>query len=301
MGKLSEAVEAALVLLERELERAKVSIRRRYDPVPDTAFDREQIVQVFVNLVINAVNVMRDSGGIVEVGISRKQDYIDVGIRDNGPGISQDAMSRLFEPFSGSNESTDRARAGLGLFVCRQIIKYHNGNMTVESRKNEGTTFHIYLPVAAGPEVVREVTETRIIDRGECAVAVVDGDSMIRELLAQAMKRRGIAVETFRDADSARAAGIGDKYNVAFVDIAIRDGGGRRFVQELKSAPRLMLIGMTGEAAGGEETSKIEEGLFQLLRKPFGLDDINAVCDIIKPQPRADSPFKLAPARGEKA
>jgi len=254
-------------------------------------------VQVFVNLFINAVNAMRESGGAIEVGVARKQDYIDVSIRDNGPDISQEAMSRLFEPFTSTGGLPDVARAGLSLFVCRQIVKYHNGNMTVESRKTEGTTFHVYLPLTAGPEVVREVTETRIIDRGECTVAVVDADTMIRELLAQALKRRGVAVETFRDADSARAAGIGDKYNVAFVDASIRDGGGRRFVQELKSAPRLMLIGMTSEAAGDEETSRIEDGLFQMLRKPFGLDDINAICDIIKPESREDAHFTSAQSR----
>jgi hypothetical protein len=58
-----------------------------------------------------------------------------------------------------------------------------------------------------------------------------------------------------------------------------------------------MLIGMTSEAAGDEETSRIEDGLFQMLRKPFGLDDINAICDIIKPESRADAHFTSAQSR----
>ncbi len=294
LGKVSAAVESAVTLLERELDRAKVSVRRRYDPVPDTAFDREQMVQVFVNLLINSLNAMRESGGTIEVAISRRQDYVAVTVSDNGPGIPQEVMTRLFEPFGGGQGRC--SRTGLGLFVARQIVRFHNGNLSVESRRNEGTAFHIFVPITKSSDAVRECSETRILERGAVRVAVVDRDSMIRDLLAQALRRRSIPAETFQDAESALAGGVMERFEVLFVDLSIRTPKGERFIEKVKDGTGRIIIGMTGEAVGHDEMRRLEEGVFQILRKPFGLDELNGICDFIRPAGTAPAAQSVAAA-----
>jgi len=281
MGKLEDAADAAIAALEKDTERSKITVTRRYNSAPRTAFDMDQIVQVFVNTMTNSIDAMRDTGGAIEVSICRKHGYIEAAVHDNGPGISREKMPRLFEPFA-EQEDSNEPRAGLGLFVCRQIIKFHDGNITVESRPGAGTTLRFYLPVTSMAEASAGEQETRIIDPSSFRAAIIDKDVMIRELLAQAMRRSGLVTETFQDAASARAAGVEKRFGAVFVDVSIRSSGDARFIEELKGNPRQLVIGMVGEAMEVEAMRALEKGLYRMLRKPFGLEEITSICDALK-------------------
>jgi len=118
---------------------------------------------------------------------------------------------------------------------------------------------------------------------------VIDRDTMIRDLLTEALRRRGMKARAFQDASSARAAAVSTEFDIIFVDISIKNGDGRRLIEQLKSENGAAVVAMIGEAVDAEEFKKLKEGTLQTLRKPFGLDDINAVCDLVvtggKPQP----------------
>jgi two-component system sensor histidine kinase EvgS len=203
-------------------------------------------------------------------------------------------MQRLFEPFKGAEgENAEDAGTGLGLFVCRQIVKFHNGNITVESRPGAGTAIRFYLPVTSQGDAPA-AHGCVVTDHGACRVAIVDKDNMIRELLAQALRRRGIAAETFPDAEAATASQVGERFSVAFVDLSVRAGEEARYVERLKGNPSQMVIGMIGEAVDADEMSRVEKGLFYTLKKPFGLDEINAICNLIKPATTTDPADKQA-------
>jgi two-component system, LuxR family, sensor kinase FixL len=112
--------------------------------------DRIEIQQVLVNLIRNALEAMSGSERRI-LGVSavlRDEATVEIAVSDNGPGLSADVMSRLFEPFV----STKRTGMGLGLSICRTIIESHNGRLWNEANPGGGTIFRFTLPVASAKE-----------------------------------------------------------------------------------------------------------------------------------------------------
>ncbi|MGM0753552.1 MAG: PAS domain S-box protein [Bacillota bacterium] len=110
--------------------------------LPTIIAEPNQLKQVFINVIKNAIEVMTD-GGFISIGIQETEDeMIHIRIKDQGGGISKDKIKKLGEPFY----TTKERGTGLGLMVSFKIIKEHKGSVQVESIVGEGTTFHIYLP-----------------------------------------------------------------------------------------------------------------------------------------------------------
>lgn len=104
--------------------------------------DESQLIQSFMNIYLNAIEAMQDKGGKIRVSIQLFGDELVVAISDNGVGIAQSKMKRIFNPFfSNKQEGT-----GLGLSITHDIIKEHGGRIDVASELKIGTTFKIHLP-----------------------------------------------------------------------------------------------------------------------------------------------------------
>lgn len=109
--------------------------------------DEQQIVQVLNNLLANAIKYSPDSNEIY-VHISRVSDYVKVSVRDTGVGINLEDQQRVFQRFfRGAEFQKKFAGMGIGLYVCEQIIKNHNGTIWLESEKNHGSTFNFTIPI----------------------------------------------------------------------------------------------------------------------------------------------------------
>ena len=108
--------------------------------------DSQQIKQVFINIVMNAIEAMQPDGGSVTVQTLLSKDGSQAGVRfgDTGPGISPEILQNLFEPFF----TTKTSGLGLGLSICYELVQKHNGKITVESKPNEGSVFTVWLPLA---------------------------------------------------------------------------------------------------------------------------------------------------------
>lgn len=108
--------------------------------------DPGRLAQVFDNLLINAAKYA--PGAQITITLAQNEDKAVITVRDNGPGIAPEHLVNLFKRFYRvpTNNTTVRG-TGLGLFICRQIVRAHNGEIDVESKLGEGTTFHIYLPL----------------------------------------------------------------------------------------------------------------------------------------------------------
>ncbi len=123
----------------------KVKIDKRYDAaLPPTRCNAQQLSQVFLNLLVNASQAM-DRNGVITITTSHDAKNVCVKIADTGHGIPPEVKERLFEPFftTKGEEGT-----GLGLSITHDIIKKHNGEITVDSVVGKGTTFTILLPIA---------------------------------------------------------------------------------------------------------------------------------------------------------
>jgi signal transduction histidine kinase len=152
-GDAVAALEDTLALLEGELSARRVELRRataeggpgtQAAPVP---LDNESLKQVYLNLVLNAVEAMSE-GGVLTVGASERGGRIEVRISDNGPGIPPEVLSRIGNPFV-----TTRAQGtGLGLFLTRRLIESAGGTLQIESAPGRGTTCAVRLPRLAASE-----------------------------------------------------------------------------------------------------------------------------------------------------
>ena len=115
--------------------------------IPLLSLVPDQISQVFINILLNAVDAMDGRKGTVETVIDRDDKHVSVNITDSGSGIAPENMSKIFTPFFTTKRIGDGT--GLGLWVSYGIIESFGGDITVESRRGQGTTFCVMLPLNA--------------------------------------------------------------------------------------------------------------------------------------------------------
>ena len=147
---LHDAIERALDLLGARLARAGVEVERVFDPaLPTVRGDRDQLTQVFLNLVANAIDAMEGRGGLIVIQSRLGRDDAGravavVTVTDAGPGIPPERIERIFEPFY--TTKPEGRGTGLGLSVSQGIVRMHGGVVEVESKPGRGTTLRVSLP-----------------------------------------------------------------------------------------------------------------------------------------------------------
>jgi signal transduction histidine kinase len=104
---------------------------------------RDQLVQAFLNLILNAIDAT-DKNGRIELRAQKEDGYLNVTVCDNGCGIPAEQQGRLFQPYF----TTKKNGTGLGLFVTRQLVAEHGGDVTFTSAPGSGTSFLVRLPWA---------------------------------------------------------------------------------------------------------------------------------------------------------
>ena len=149
---LSKLVDDALVLLERELRKYRIAIETRLGKAPLARANPNQIQQVLLNLLINARQAMPNGGQvIVSVGYDEASKMVELSVRDNGSGIPEDQLRRIFDPYFSTKKGPDetgKGGAGVGLAACRDIMEAHKGKILVASTVGKGTAFTLRIPVA---------------------------------------------------------------------------------------------------------------------------------------------------------
>lgn len=141
---LKDIVEGSLELFRERLAKSGVTVELDLDDHCSAAqADADQMSQVMINLIMNALHAMED-GGTLRVGLESDQDRIKLMVGDTGHGIPKDALPKIFEPFYTTKEFGKGT--GLGLTVVKGIIEEHQGTITVESEEGRGTRFTILLP-----------------------------------------------------------------------------------------------------------------------------------------------------------
>ncbi|MFQ5500221.1 MAG: sensor histidine kinase, partial [Candidatus Zixiibacteriota bacterium] len=141
---LSQVIDDVLLLMERQLRDQSISATRDYSAkLCLVQGSKENLKQVFLNIVINAIDVMPD-GGELGINLFTRGDNLVTTIYDTGPGVKPEIIPHIFEPFFTTKEAGHGT--GLGLSVCYGIIKKHQGSITYQNRKTGGC-FTIELPL----------------------------------------------------------------------------------------------------------------------------------------------------------
>jgi two-component system NtrC family sensor kinase len=127
--------------------------------LPAVHGDRQLLSQVFMNLILNAVDVLPEKGEVwISTSTERREGYLAVDISDNGPGIPEHIMNQIFDPFF-TTKPHGRG-TGLGLSVSRGIVRKLGGYLSVESQLHKGTTFTVFLPLTAFPTDIGALRHT---------------------------------------------------------------------------------------------------------------------------------------------
>jgi len=253
--------------------------------------DTGQIQQVISNLTINADQAMPE-GGNLRVSLENVElaepatgltcppgKYIRLTIEDEGPGIDDQDLNRIFDPYF----STKQSGSGLGLAIVYSIVEQHGGHIGVASHPGQGSAFTIYLPASPDRKAPQPATTGRQQPRSLAGtrVLVMDDEAIIRKVAAQMLGQEGCQVETAchgREAvEMYRAAFLADTpFDLVILDLTVPGGmGGEEAVQELRTLdPAARVIVSSGYAQGAIQSQYQSYGFQAIIPKPYRLDNL---------------------------
>lgn len=142
-SNIAEILDRTINLVKYDKRFKSIHLTTDIEDIPPLKVNPDKIQQVFLNLIINALDAMLD-GGSLNISMKKVNSSVEVVVSDTGAGIEESSLGRIFDPFF-TTKSPGKG-TGLGLSICYGIIKEHNGTISVRSRKGEGTTFLITLP-----------------------------------------------------------------------------------------------------------------------------------------------------------
>jgi len=263
-------VEAALKLARKEIE-ARARLHLALDDVPPVRGNEARLVQVVVNLVMNAAQSLKGDPTRDEVFLTtrREADVVFLEVADSGAGVAPTDRERIFEPFVTTKPIGEGT--GLGLFVCRNVVRGLGGDVTVHDRPGGGALFRVTLPAATGasPEpglaVVSRVSTGRVI--------VVDDDPLVCATLVGQLEEGGFHARGITDPRAAVAALLaGEPFDLAYCDLMMGGVTGMDIAAELEArAPdrARRLVFMTGGAFVPRAAAFMTAHPGRCVEKPF--------------------------------
>jgi signal transduction histidine kinase len=139
---INKLMDETLALLNNDLLKRDIKVKAHYSPLPSINVDPAQVKQVFLNIILNAIEAMRGGGTLtVRTGTIHEQ-AASITISDTGKGIGKEDLKHIFDPFFSRKDGG----TGLGLSVVHGIIRKHGGKISAESTPGKGTALQITLP-----------------------------------------------------------------------------------------------------------------------------------------------------------
>lgn len=239
--------------------------------------DEARLSQVFANLLHNACKYT-EPGGEIMITASLPNDHeVEVAVRDNGIGIPQEFLPRLFDKFSQLAPALDRSQGGLGLglSLVQGIVSLHDGRIEVRSAgPGRGSEFVVRLPALSGvtiPEQLRmpPVSAQSVVSR---RVLVVDDNPDSAESLALLLRVEGHLVETAHDGHRAVALAEQFQPDVILLDLGMPDMNGFEVCEEIRSRPwgrSVLMVAQTGWGQAQDRARTLEAGFDAHLTKPI--------------------------------
>lgn len=242
--------------------------------LPKVAGDPNQLHQVFLNIILNALQAMSHGGTLtVDARIVDGADgkaRVEVIFEDTGVGIPEDQLTRIFEPFY-SNRRGGSVGTGLGLSVSLSMVRGMDGDIRATSRTGRGTTMTVALPI------VERRRRPRLDERPRPRILVADDEPNIRRTLATFLSRSGYHVVTARDGEEALTIlkDPGNAFHLVIVDLLMPRMSGLETIHALRSLhPDLPVLVCSG-VANAEELAQVEAlGITRHLGKPVDFDDL---------------------------
>lgn len=228
-----------------------------------------ELRDVFVNLILNAVQAMPRGGEITIRSSCLNPERITVDVRDTGTGMTDRVRARIFEPLF---TTKGRAGTGMGLAVCYGTVQEHNGDIDVSTDLGFGTTFRLSFPVAgdARPDLADDIVERR---NATARILVVDDEPMVRSVLVRLLELSGHEVLSAASGSEALSKVMNNSFDIVFTDQGMPEMNGRQLAAEIRNLkPALPIVLLTGDTEAGSPDETID----LVLSKPFKRDDLES-------------------------
>ena len=276
--------------LETCREAIEVKEHRVTSHVPSDALmvdgDRIRLVQILTNILNNAAK-FTEAGGKIDIVAARSGDVVEICVRDSGVGISEERLPRIFDLFSQSDPSPDRAHGGLGvgLTLARRLVDMHAGELTASSAgPGRGSEFRIALralttapirqaasPLQPAASATKSPTALRVL--------VVDDHVDATRALKRLLHVMGHEVTIAHDGKSGIEMASRDRPDVILLDIGLPQMDGYSVARHLRSLPHFVttrIIALTGYSAEEARQNVRRAGFDQHLVKPVDADELEA-------------------------
>jgi Signal transduction histidine kinase len=149
---LGEIVDDSLEMFQERITHSRITVEKTIEAdMPPVHADRDQLIQVLINLVVNSLHAMPE-GGRLRLSLDRENGHARLEVSDTGHGMPEEIRSKIFDPFFTTKDFGKGT--GLGLTVVKGIVEEHGGTIAVESVVGQGTTFWIRLPLDRAESVV---------------------------------------------------------------------------------------------------------------------------------------------------
>ncbi len=281
-----EAVNNVISIIERTVPK-RIKIEKIFPREPlYVKGDLTQIEHVFMNLITNAIDSMKDKGllklsvesvDLSEEYIERHIDaevgrYVKITVEDTGEGIPEEIRDRIFEPFF--TTKPPGKGTGLGLSMVYGIVKNHGGFITLYSEVGKGTTFRVYFPEANLGKNESKISkkETPEVNGKKRKVMVVDDEDIIRSVLKdmlESLNFKVIVAENGREAIEKFSEDI----ELVFIDMNMPEMGGKETYYALKGRySNIKTIVCTGYSIDYNTRELLRNGVRGFLQKPFSLE-----------------------------
>ncbi|MFA5182814.1 MAG: ATP-binding protein [Syntrophales bacterium] len=259
--------------------------------------DELQMKQCFYNLTTNAVEAMPEGGNLTihaeNVLISDRQvsdlkegPYIKITFADEGIGIPEVHLSKIFDPYFTTKKMAAQKGLGLGLSVCYSVLKNHHGHITVNSQSGKGASFVLYL--TARPDLAKEKGVKQTSSTGTVRVLVMDDEPRLREIERAYLERMGYEVTDVKDGQEAidayrKALYSRTPFDLVMLDLTVCEGmGGQKAMEQLlKIDPSIRAIIASGFVDDPLIENYSDYGFQGAIKKPFKREEMENLVGMI--------------------
>jgi len=258
---------------------AKISFKSNVeDKLYDMLGNATEIYQVLLNLCVNAKEAI---GGKGEIKLNAKNltvnktnqanypllnpgNFIWFSVHDTGAGISEENLTKIFDPYFSTKDKKTGSGSGLGLYVTYGIIKAHNGHIEVSSNLNEGTTFDVYVP-AYEPTAVSKTSLTEKI------ILLADDEVMLRDLLGELLESYGYnIIKVSSGIEALKILTEEIKVDLAIIDYSMPEMNGLECIEKIRDLKiKMPIILSSGSLSLGDKIDHKKVGINSVLSKPY--------------------------------
>jgi signal transduction histidine kinase len=248
----------------------EIDVEKNFGDVPAVMGSASELREVFVNLILNAVQAMPDGGTLTfDVEHDSTQGVV-VRVEDDGTGMEEDVQAHIFEPLFTTKGDQG---TGMGLAASYGIVQEHEGDIQVDSEPGCGTTFTLLFPSSEDSTPVQRAEPTEAPQADTARVLVVDDEEMVRSIVTQLLSLKGHEIDQASSGAEALDCVESETYDIVFTDFGMPEMTGAELAYQIRSVcPSMPIVLLTGYT----DTDAAEQDVEAILSKPFKLEELQA-------------------------